>query len=143
MKCKIIIDKEHLEEVVIYAHEKSKLTNAIEQLISEDTLEIIGYNDKQTVLLSLNDIYCFVCEDNKIYAVTKEEKLQIKFRLYTLEEKLSDNFIKINQSCIANIKKIERFDATFRGTLRVIFKNGHQDFVSRRQLKNVKKRLGI
>ena len=60
-----------------------------------------------------------------------------------LEEMLDDSFVKINQSCIANIKKIDRFKATVGGSLTVIFKNGHIDYVSRRNLKNVKERLGL
>ena len=56
---------------------------------------------------------------------------------------LGTDFIKINQSCIANIRQIQRFDTSFSGTLRVIFKNGYTDYVSRRQLKAVKERLGL
>ena len=56
---------------------------------------------------------------------------------------VTDNFIKINKSCIANLKKIKRFDASFGGAMQVTFKNGHTDFVSRRNLKNVKERMGI
>ena len=71
------------------------------------------------------------------------EKFEIKTRLYVIEEKLPENFIKINQSCIANINQIERFDASISGTLKIRFKNGYTDYVSRRQLKNVKERIGI
>ena len=78
-----------------------------------------------------------------MYALTENEKFKIKSRLYQLEEKLDNNFVKINQSCIANIKKIDRFKATVGGSLTVVFENGYVDFVSRRKLKNVKERLGL
>lgn len=143
MKCKIFIDKEHEEEILIYVHEKTKLVEKIEQLVTDDAFELIGYKDREVVRLNTADVYCFIGEDNKIYALTSKEKLQLKCRLYQLEEKLSENFVKINQSCIANINKIDRFDASFSGTLLVKFKNGHTDYVSRRQLKNVKERFGF
>ena len=44
---------------------------------------------------------------------------------------------------IANLKKVEKFSAAFSGALQVNFKNGYVDYVSRRNLKNVKERLGI
>ena len=81
--------------------------------------------------------------ENKVCAVLKDETYQLKERLYTLEEKLPQVFVKINQSCIANIEKIGRFDASISGTLKLTFKNGWTDYVSRRQLKSIKERLGI
>lgn len=143
MKFSFFIDKNREEEVIVYAHEKTKLIDKIEALIAEDDFELTGYLDREAVKLDLADICCFTIENNKIYAVTGKEKYLLKTRLYQLEEKLSDNFIKINQSCIANIRKIRKFDASFSGTLTVVFKNGYKDYVSRRNVKKVKERLGL
>ena len=143
MKCRIFIDKEHEEEVLIYVHEKTPLVDKIEKLISDDTFELIGYKDREAVRLCINDVNCFVAEDNKVFAMTESEKFSLRFRLYQIEDNLSDNFIRINQSCIANINMIDRFDASISGTLVVRFKNGYRDFVSRRQVKNVKERFGL
>lgn len=143
MKFRFFIDKSREEEVIVYAHEKTKLVEGIEKLVTENNFELIGYADREAVKLDLADVYCFTVENNKIYAVCENEKYLLKLRLYQIEEKLSENFIKINQSCIANIRKIRKFDASFSGTLTVIFKNGYKDFVSRRNVKNVKERLGL
>ena len=143
MKCTVIIDKGREEEVIIYAHEKTRLVETVSKLISESETELIGHSKKSAVRLDLFDVVCFIVEDNKVYALTEKEKLGIKLRLYQIEEKLSQDFVKINQSCIANIRYIERFDASFSGSLQVKFKNGYIDYVSRRQLKNVKERLGL
>ena len=143
MKCTLIITNEHEEEVVIYARERTKLTDDIEALVIGSVHELIGYKENQTVKLSSDSVYCFTVEDNKVYALTDSEKLQIKSRLYQLEEILPDTFVKINQSCIANIRKIERFDTSISGTLLIKFKNGYKDYVSRRQMKAVKERFGL
>jgi DNA-binding LytR/AlgR family response regulator len=143
MKCTLIITDEHQEEVVIYARERTKLTDDIEALVIGSVPELIGYKENQTVKLSSDSVYCFTVEDNKVYALTDSEKLQIKLRLYQLEEILPDTFVKINQSCIANIRKIERFDTSISGTLLIKFKNGYKDYVSRRQMKAVKERFGL
>lgn len=143
MKFSLFIDKSKDEEVIVYAHEKTKLVEDIENLVDENSFELIGFADKEAVKLNLAEIYCFIVENNKVYAVCEKEKLQLRYRLYQLEEKLSDNFVKINQSCIANIRKIRKFDVSFSGTLTVVFRNGYTDFVSRRNVKKVKERLGL
>ena len=143
MKLQIVIDSNRDEEIIVYAHNKSPLVIEIEELVNSRSVDLIGYAENETVKLNLNDIYCFFTEDNKVYALTENEKYRLKSRLYQLEENLNNNFVKINQSCIANIRKIDRFKATVGGSLTVIFKNGHVDFVSRRNLKNVKERLGL
>ena len=142
MKCIITIDKEHEEEVLIFAHEKTKLIEDILNLINNENM-FTGYSEGEAYRLNLSEIYCFTVEDNKVYALTDKDKLRIKLRLYQVEEKLSDDFVKINQSCIANIKKIKKFDSSVSGMLTVTFKNGYRDYVSRRNLKSVKERLGV
>ena len=143
MKCKVFIDKNHEEEVVIYSHQRNFLVEQIESLVNSQEIEITGYKEQETVKLDLSEIFCFICEENKIYALTEKERFKIKLRLYQLEEKLPQNFVKLNQSCIGNVKKIQRFNASFGGSLSVEFKNGYKDYVSRRQLKIVKERFGF
>lgn len=143
MKCRIFIGDDHDEEVLIYTHKRTELTDAIEQLVAEHGIELVGYNDREGVKINLSDVYLFTVEGGKVYAVTESERLYLRCRLYSLEETLPDNFVKINQSCIANIRKIRRFDTSITGTLLIKFSNGMSDYVSRRQLKNVKERLGL
>lgn len=142
MKFRLFIDRNREEEVIVYAHERNEVVDSIERLVSEGT-ELMGYSGKTAVRLYLNEVYCFIVENNRVYAVTETEKYEMKLRLYQLEKIADKTFVKINQSCIANIGKIERFDASVSGTMRVIFKNGYTDYVSRRQVKNVKERLGL
>ena len=143
MKLRIVIDKNHDEQILIYAHEKTALICDIEQLVNNDSFDLTGYGETETIKLNLNEICCFITEENKVYALTEKGKYRLKSRLYQIEENLNDNFVKINQSCIANIKKIDKFKASVGGALTVIFKNGYEDYVSRRNLKNVKERLGL
>ena len=144
MKYTIIIDKNREEEVIIYAKEKSTLTDEIERLVNDNNPELIGYDKSgEGVKLTTDEVYCFTAEDNKIFAITEKDKLRIKCRLYQLEEILPEYFVKINQSCVANIRKIARFDTSVSGTLLIKFKNGYKDYVSRRQMKAVKERLGL
>lgn len=143
MKCTVILDKTREEEILIYAHQKTSLIDEIERMAAERPSQLVGYLEDEIVRLELNDIYCFTLESGKLYAYCDNQKYMIKARLYAVEEMLDKNFIKINQSSIANISKIGKFDASISGTLQVIFKNGHTDYVSRRNIKSVKERFGL
>ena len=103
MECKIINDPNCREQVLVYAKEENELTQEIRRLVSEQALELVGFNeDREGTVLKLSDIYCIISQDDKIFAITKDERLQLRGRLYQLEEKLSGDFIKINQSCFCS-----------------------------------------
>ncbi len=143
MKLRIVIDKEKEEQILIYAHEKTPLIESIERLIEDSCPKLTGYSENGASVLSPDEVYCFISENGKTYALTEKEKLVIKSRLYIIESTLGNGFVRLNQSCIANTNKIKRFEADIYGSLMVIFKNGYKDYVSRRQVKSVKERLGI
>ena len=143
MKCEIIIDSLCDERVVVYARTRNAIVEEIEKLAQQSLTTLLGYKDSEIVKLNITDIHCISVISNKVYAILDGERYLLKERLYSLAEKLPDFFVKINQSCIANLNKIERFDASISGTLKLQFKNGYTDFVSRRQLKFIKERIGI
>ena len=143
MKCTVILDTNREEEILIYAHQKTELIEQIKALANDKAETLNGYLRGEIVKLDLRDVFCFTVEDGKLYAITESKKYLLKARLYNIEDICDKSFIKINQSSIANINKIEKFDASVYGTLKVIFKNGYVDFVSRRNIKNVKERLGL
>ena len=143
MKFQVIIDPDCEEKVVVHIRQASPLIPALQSLTAQYTTELLGYLDSEIVKLNPADICCFSITDGKVYALCGNNRYQIKERLYTLEEKLPDTFVKIHQSCLANIRQMERFDTSISGTLKIRFKNGHTDYVSRRQLKLIKERLGI
>jgi DNA-binding LytR/AlgR family response regulator len=143
VKFKLVIDTKKEEEIIVYAHKKTTLTDEIEALVNNYSKSLVGYKDAEIVKFNLGDTECFFIENSKVYAYLNKEKLQIKFRLYEIENYLNESFVRINQSCIVNIKYIKKFKSSFNGALMVEMKNGYQDYVSRRELKKVKERLGL
>lgn len=143
MKCKTVIDKEREEEVLIYAHERNALVEKLEKLVLENPIELFGYSERNVVRLDAEKVEFFSVIGSKVFAYVGKNAFEVRQRLYALEEMLGERFVKINQSCLANANRIARFDASFGGSLKVIFKNGMQDYVSRRQVKCVKERIGI
>lgn len=143
MKLEEFIDEANEEKVQIYAKQKDNLVIEIENLVLNSTIDLTGYLDNEVIKLDLNNVTCFTINDSKVYALVNDKKYLVKTRLYKIEEMLNSSFIKINQSCIANIKKIKKFSASINGSMNVIFKNGYTDYISRRELKNVKERMGL
>lgn len=143
MKYKIEINGGQREDFLISAKQESPTLEKIEALLSGSDETVFGYTEHSMIKLDAENTYCFFIEDAKIYARTEKEKLPVKERLYRLEELFGDRFVKINQSCLVNVSKIQKFDVSIGGSLLVILKNGYRDYVSRRQLKTVKERIGF
>ena len=144
MKHTTIIDPHREEEVVIYAGKRTREIEELESYLDRMGAELVGYGeDGQILPLRPAEIHCFIVEDSKVYALTDREKLTVRLPLYAIEEMLTEDFVRINQSCLGSIRRIARFDASIGGALMVTFENGHRDYVSRRQLKNVKERIGF
>ena len=143
MKCYTYIEKTDEEKVLIYANERTKLVDEIESLVLTSNVNLIGTFNDEIIKIDISDVSCFLSENNKVFALINDKKYQIKQRLYQIEEMNIASFIKINQSCLANKKKIKKFESTLGGSLKVVFKNGYIDYISRRELKNVKERMGL
>ena len=143
MKLKTIIDDSVDERVEIYARERTPLVCEIERLVVGKPQELIGYRENEIIRLDISCVECFFSENNKIFALVDNERYSLRERLYVIEDMAGNSFIRINQSCIVNVSRIERFEASFSGALRVIMKCGYKDYISRRQLKNVKERIGF
>ncbi len=146
MKYTLHIDPECDEEIIVRVREKNAMTSAIEALINAEkvhTPPLIGYIGDDIFEIRTEEVYCFFIENKRLFASLRRGDALIKRRLYEIEEMLGDDFIKINQSTIANLKLVDRFSVSIGATLSVHFKNGRRDYVSRRQMKAVKERLGI
>lgn len=96
MKYTLNLDKTKEEEIIIFAHSRNELIESIEKIIQNENLNLIGYKEQQIYKLDLNNVYCFTVEDNKIYAILEKDKLLIKQRLYSIEQMLNKDFVKIN-----------------------------------------------
>ncbi len=146
MKYTLHITDEFDEEIIIYARQKNELIDEIERLINakkQNTPPLIGYINNDIIEIKPEEVYCFYIENKKLFASLIRGDALIKRRLYEIEEILGNDFVKINQSTIANMKLVDHFSVSIGASLTVHFKNVRHDYVSRRQMKSVKERLGI
>ncbi|AGK98476.1 LytTR family DNA-binding domain-containing protein [Clostridium pasteurianum] len=146
MKVEVILDADSKEpRIVVYTDE---ITNEIQQIVdnlsNKQINKLVGLKEQKIFLLNPDEIYCFYSENQKIFAKTDKDVLCVKQKLYELEEKFKGtSFVRVSNSCIVNISKINNLELSYSGTIQINFKNNDKEFVSRRYVSKIKKYLGI
>lgn len=144
MKFKLIIDNEKDEEVTITAHQRSALTDRIEELVMQysGADRIAAYTEDDMKMLPISQIECITVLAGKTYAIDSHNtRYRLKQRLYELEKILPSSFIRINKSTLANENRLERFTTSFSGAVDAVFKCGYTEYVSRRCFTEIKRRF--
>ena len=141
------ISKDYGENIEIiintsnYTKEVAKIVETLEQFNDEVDL-VIGRKGNEISLINVSEIIYFHSNDQNNYCKTEKGDYQIKQKLYQLEETLPKNqFIRISNSTIINIKFVECFDISTIGNIIVKFKNGLTEHVSKRRVSGVMKFL--
>lgn len=115
--------------------EKNATLESIEKIASAMNVSLAQLFEK--IGESSTDSYPMKC-----YELVGEYTLHI--RLYEIEERLnSHQFVRISNSEIINLKRVDNFDLSFTGTICVKLSNGTTTYVSRRYVAKIKKILGI
>ncbi|ACJ79504.1 LytTR family DNA-binding domain-containing protein [Bacillus paranthracis] len=146
MKVRIELDPSQDEvEIIIKTKE---VTDEIQQILKiiegGNVNQIVGVLNQQYYLLNLNDIYWFYTEERKVMAQTKKGSLEVKARLYELEEQLAaKHFARFSKSILANLGHVKSFEMSFSGSMCAHFSNGMKEYVSRKYVPLIKEALNI
>lgn len=144
MKFKLLINPHKNEIVQAQVHQKSIFTDNLEKFVltNGNSNSIIGYDDKDHVILQLEDIVIITILDNKITAICiNNKRYHLRKRIYQLTNELPNNFWRINKSSIVNKIYIDRFKETKTAGVNIVMKNGLSDYVSRRCFSKIRKEL--
>ena len=133
-------DDEHAELSVV------EVTDTIQSAI--DTLEnncrvITARYNGQTVMCQIDKIYYIESIDKRTYIYTKDNTLEVSYRLYELESELTRNFFRAAKAMIINIRKIKSVKSEINGRMTAVLLNGEQVIIARSYVKELKERLGI
>ncbi len=130
--------------ILVNAPEDTKQVEDIINLItniSNDKKNIIGKRNDEKFILPIDKIICFYSENKNIFCRTEDGVYKTYEKLYELEESIGNHFIRISNSCIININYIKSFNSGITGTVEVIFKDNTKEYVSRRRISLVLKKL--
>ena len=144
MQVEIKIDDSCKEtSVVIITPSMTEEISAIVKMLSDHTPKIItGYKDEKLEILESGNIIRLYASSGKVFAVTPKGEYTLRLRLYELEERLDPNqFVRISNSEIINLKKVKHFDLNFTGTICARLSDGTASYVSRRYVPKIKQIL--
>ena len=146
MEIEIKLDGNYKEPKIIILTEKmSDEISLLVKKITEDVPQMIaGFQNDQLRVLEQDEIFRVYTANNKVFANTNDGNYSLRLRLYELEERLEKNdFVRISNSEIINIRKVKAFDLSFAGTICVKLIDGTVTYVSRRYVPKIKQILGI
>lgn len=146
MQVEIKMDSAYTEpKVILMTASMTEEVQRILKKLSEDVPQIIsGSRDEKIEVLHQEDSIRIYADAGKIFAVTEKGQYVLRIRLYELEERLDDRqFVRISNSEIINLRKVDHFDLSFTGTICVSLSNGTTTYASRRYVSRIKKILGI
>ena len=123
-------------EICINAPERNEIVQTLENELLSKSLksiqQIVAMQDNDIFIINVSDIILFFGENN--FCKTKDGIYKIKERLYYLEEVLpTKEFVRISNSAIININHVKCFNTSIVGKIKVKFKDGTEEDVSKRR----------
>ncbi len=146
MQLEVKIDSSCMEPKVIIL--TASMTEDVQRILSKlsdrEPQIISGSRDNKIEVIEQADLIRTYASAGKVFAVTHKGEYALRLRLYEMEERLpACQFVRISNSEIINLKKVNSFDLNFSGTICVKLANGTTTYVSRRYVPKLKKILGI
>lgn len=134
MKIRLVVkDKKKFEDKLLKAGFEITDDASI-VLLEEDFIidQVIGKVNDELVVIHINDIIFFESIDRHIYVYTKNNKYQIKERLFELEQILdAKKFIRISQAVIVNRYMIQKITPLIGSKYTLIMSNQTKVIVTR------------
>jgi len=146
MQVEIKLDDSCTEpKIVIYTASMSEDVQTIVHTLTDSPLQILfGKQGEKIQPLVQEDLIRVYSAGGKVFAVTDSGEYTLRQRLYELESRLPPSqFVRISNSEIINLRKVDHFDLNFAGTICVKLSDGSTTYVSRRYVSKLKKRLEL
>lgn len=146
MKIKIEIDEQlNEDEIMIRCRE---LNDQIEQLqkavreINASSQRYVFQKGESQYYLSLDEILFFEADDHHIYAHTKNEVYETKYKLYELEKLLPSYFLRVSKSTVLNMREVLSIKKNLTSASLIEFRNSDKrTYVSRSYYKMLEMRM--
>lgn len=146
MKIHLHIEND-LQQIEVHIH-APEYTEAVEQLmkkLNQQTMPptIAGYWEGDIHLLQIDEVLSIYSEQGKVFLQTDEGEFEARNRLYEIEERFEQQFIRINKATLVNLKKIISIQSKVLGNPQVVLSNNTTIPVSRNYFKLLKEALGL
>lgn len=116
----------------------------MEQLSRSGRRLIAGCRGETVRLLEPEELVRIYASAGKVLASDGQETYTLRLRLYEAEAQLDpQRFVRISNSELVNLARVQSFDLSLTGTIRVRLSDGTVTYVSRRYVSKLKKQLGL
>lgn len=140
VKVEISIEPGRTEpKIVIHAAELTDELARLADQLSGAREPVPVQTDRGLRLLSPEEILRIYAQRKRVYAQTAEGVFPLKYRLYEMEQRLGESFLRISASELVNERMILGMDFSLTGTIRLTLRGGVTTYVSRRQVAKIKK----
>lgn len=144
MEIQIVENKEKALQVVI---ECRKIDDEVMRLKTHIELfdnKLEAKKEGEQCFVPSSEVLYFEAVENHTFLYTQNEVMEIKQRLYELENMLSEkDFIRISKSLIVNVNKIQSLKPELNRSILATMCNGEHLYISRRYVQSVRKLLSI
>ncbi len=146
-KVKIEIQVEEDAPELTIAVTCRRLTPEIEKMLAllrmmEEKLTV--KREGAVYLLDAEKVIYIESVDRRCFVYTKDEIYESDFKLYELEERLTEcGFFRVSKSCLIQLQNIQSLRADINRRIRITMTNGEQIIASRQYADGLKKRLGV
>ena len=131
-------------EVRICAPERDEYVEALIERISDqppETLTVTEANGNM-IKISKSDIISASVNGKLLQIITEKDRFIVRQALHDFEKILdARSFVRISRYEIVNLDKVEKFDFTLGGTLRLELPDGMETWASRRNIPLIRKKL--
>ena len=140
----IMCEQQDLEspEVKISYQEMTEEVKRVAGFVRSVSQTICCKKDNEKYVIPVSDIYNVESVDKKTFVYCEEEIFQSNYRLYEIEELLSDSgFVRVSKATILNIEKLTGIKTMVNSRLEAMLSNGESVCVTRKYLKEIKEAL--
>lgn len=131
-------------EVTVRAPERDAQVEELIELISSNETDTLTGTDSGGAMCNINisDIISVSAYGKKVQIVTGKERYTVRQPLQAVEAKLETRrFARISRYEIINLDKVQKYDFTLSGTLRLELAGGMETWASRRNIPVIRKKL--
>ena len=146
MKLELRLDPNCTEPtVLVTAPRMTPEVQALLHRLKESELgSLAGWQGEQVTLLRQEEILRCYTANKGVFAQTEQGEYTLRLRLYELEQQLDSRiFARVSNSEIVNLQKVIALDLSLSGTIKLTLRGGGVCWVSRRNVKNIKRALGL
>lgn len=131
-------------QVIIKCEKANEEVHRLKSHINLFHAKLTAKRNQETVFVELAEVLYFESVDNRTFVYTSDAVMEIKYRLYELENLLpSEDFFRISKAQIVNVNQIKALAPGFNRTLFATMTNGEQVYISRKYAMELRSALSI